>query len=174
MNENRDNFMSFQYLNKKIEENKIRKWNLMWQKNVKKNKYYEVHNSTSQQTFFKKFSNKEKSIFSTFLQMKTEHDYFKSYLCRLFEYESNRCNEKCNEKQTFENLLLYCCHYVNEQNKLKNNMKISITLRTLFNTDEDIKNVLNFIKNTRICTKKWVLNTMKNEKMHLEKWSDLK
>ena len=33
-------------------------------------------------------------------------------------------------------------------------MKTSVTLRTLFNTDEDIKNVLNFIKNTRICTRK--------------------
>ena len=78
--------------------------------------------------------------------MKTEHDYFKSYLCRLFAYESNRCNENCNEKQTFEHLLFYCRHYVNEQNELKNNMKIFVTLRTLFNTDEDIKNVLNFIK----------------------------
>ena len=173
MSENHDNFMSFQYLNKRIEEDKIRKWNLMWQKNVKKGKYYEVHNLTSQQTFFKKFSNKEKSIFSTFLQMKTEHDYFKSYLCRLFAYESNRCNENCNEKQTSEHLLFHCRHYVNEQNELKNNMKILVTLRTLFNTDEGIKNVLNFIKNIRICTKKWILDTMKNEKMHIEGWKDL-
>ena len=70
--------------------------------------------------------------------MKTEHDYFKSYLCKLLEYESNRCNESCNEKQTSEHLLLYCRYYVNEQNKLKNNIKISVTLRTRFNTDEGI------------------------------------
>ena len=86
--------------------------------------------------------------------MKTEHDYFKFYLCKLFEYESNRCNENCKKKQTFKHLLLHCRHYVKKQNELKNNIKISISLRTLFNTDEDIKNVLNFIKNIRICTKK--------------------
>ena len=45
-------------------------------------------------------------------------------------------------------------------------MKIFITLRTLFNTNENIKNVLKFIKNTRICTKKWILDTVKNEEMH--------
>ena len=33
-------------------------------------------------------------------------------------------------------------------------MKISVSLQTLFNTNENIKNVLNFIKNIRICTKK--------------------
>ena len=126
----------------------------MWQKNSKKGKLYELHNSNPQQTFFKNFSNHEKLYFSTFLQMKIEHGYFKSYLYRLPAYESNQCNEECNEIQTPEHLLLHCCHYVNEQKEMKNNMKISITLRTLFNTNEDIKNVLNFIKITRICTRK--------------------
>ena len=85
--------------------------------------------------------------------MKIEHDYFKSYLYRLFAYESNQCNEECNEIQTSEHLLLHCRHYVNERKEMKNNMKISITLRTLFNTNEDIKNVLNFNTNIRICTR---------------------
>ena len=86
--------------------------------------------------------------------MKTEHDYFKFYLCRLFEYELNRCKKSCNEKQIFKHSLLYCRYYVNEKNKFKSNMKTSVTLRTLFNTDENIKTVLDFIKNIRICTKK--------------------
>ena len=126
----------------------------MWQNNSKKGKFYEVHNSNSQQTFFKKFSNCEKLLLSIFLQMKIEHDYFKSYLCRLLTYESNRCNEECNEIQTFEHLLLHCRHYKKKRNEMKNNIKISITLRTLFNTNESIKNVLKFIKNTRICTRR--------------------
>ena len=33
-------------------------------------------------------------------------------------------------------------------------MKISMTIRILFNINEDFKSVLNFIKNIRICTKK--------------------
>ena len=86
--------------------------------------------------------------------MKIEHDYFKSYLCRLFAFESNRYNKECNETQTSKHLLLHCRHYKKERNKMKNNIKISISLRTLFNTNENIKNVLNFINNTRICTKR--------------------
>ena len=133
---------------------KYEKWNEMWQKNSKKGKHYELHNSNPQQTFFKNFSNYEKLLFSIFLQMKIEHEYFKSYLYRLSAYESNQCNEECSETQTSEHLLLYCRHYLKERKEMKNNMKIFITLRTLFNTNESIKNVLKFIKNTRICTRK--------------------
>ena len=86
--------------------------------------------------------------------MKTKHDYFKFYLCKLFKYELNRCNKNCNKKQIFKHLSFYCRHYVNKQNESKNNIKFFVTLRTLFNTDKNIKNVLNFIKNIRIYTKK--------------------
>ena len=106
--------------------------------------------------------------------MKMRHDFFKSYLCILFAYESKQCNENYNEIQISEHLLLNCRHYFNEQKDLKNDMKISITLRTLFNRNENIKNVLNFIKNTRIYTKKWILDTMKNEKMHENEWINLR
>ena len=46
--ENQDNFMSFQYLNKRIKSDKIEKWNSMWQKNTNKDEYYKLHNSNSQ------------------------------------------------------------------------------------------------------------------------------
>ena len=48
-------------------------------------------------------------------------------------------------------------------------MKISVTIRTSFNTTENIKNVLNFIKNTRIYTKKQILNIVNDEEMHENK-----
>ena len=99
--ENQDNFMSFQYLNKRIESDKVEKWNSMWQNNTKKGKYYKLHNSNPQQTFFKNFSNREKLIFSTFLQMKIRHGFFKSYLYRLPTYELNQCNGKTHEFHTF-------------------------------------------------------------------------
>ena len=82
------------------------------------------------------------------------HEFFKSYLYKLFACESNRCNENCIEIQTSEHLLLNCRYYINKQRELKKNMKNFVTLRTLFNTNEDIKNVLKFIKNIRIYTKK--------------------
>ena len=56
---------------------------------------------------------------------------------------------------------------------MKKNMKIPVTIRTLFNTTEGIKNVLNFIKNTRICTRKWILGTVEDEEVHEGGWGDL-
>ena len=124
--ENSDNVILFQYLNKRIENDKFEKWNSMWQDNTKKGKYYKLHNLNPQQTFFNSFSTSEKLIFSTFLQMKIKHDFFKFYLYRLFTYKSNRCNENCNEFQTSENLLLKCYHYSNEQKQIKKNPKIFV------------------------------------------------
>ena len=86
--------------------------------------------------------------------MKIEHDFFKFYFVRIFTYESSRCNENCNEIQTFQHLLLNRRHFLNERKEIKKNMRISVTIHTLFNTSEDIKNVLNFRKNTFVCTKK--------------------
>ena len=51
--------------------------------------------------------------------MKIEHDYFNFYLYRLSTYESNRCNENCNEIQTLEHLLLMCRHFSNEQKDME-------------------------------------------------------
>ena len=123
-----DNYMSFQYLNKRIEKHKFEKWNSMWQDNMKKGKYCKLHNLNLQQTFFQNFSNNEKLIFSTFLQIKMRHDFFKFYLCKLLTYESNRYNENCNEIQTSKHLLLNCHHYFNEQKQLEKNMKIFLSL----------------------------------------------
>ena len=47
--------------------------------------------------FFLNFWNRENLIFSTFLQIKIEHEFFKFYLCRLFVDKLNKCNENCNE-----------------------------------------------------------------------------
>ena len=52
-------------------------------------------------------------------------------------------------------------------------MKIFLTIHTFFNTSKNIKNLLNFIKNTRICTRKWILSTVKDEEMHEGGWGDL-
>ena len=85
--------------------------------------------------------------------MKIEHDFFKFYFFKLFTYKLNRYNDNCNEIQTFEHLLLNSCHFSNKQKEMKKTKKISIKIHTLFNTSQNIKNVLNFTKNIRICRK---------------------
>ena len=105
--------------------------------------------------------------------MKIGHDFFKSYLYRLPAYELNQCNRNCNEIQTLEYLLLNCHHFSNERKETKKNMKIPVMIRMLFNTTKGIKNVLKFIKNTRICTRKWILGIVEDEEVHGGGWGDL-
>ena len=52
-------------------------------------------------------------------------------------------------------------------------MKTPLTISTFFDKIEGIKNVLKFIKNTRICTRKWILGTVEDEEMHRGGWGDL-
>ncbi len=54
-------------------------------------------------------------MFSTFIQLKMRHDYFKSYLHRLSENNSNKCYEICKTRQMLKHLLLNCKHYKAEQ-----------------------------------------------------------
>ena len=48
-----------------------------------------------------------------------------------------------------------------------------MTIRRLFNITESIKNVLNFIKTTRVCTRKWILGIVEDEEVHGGGWGDL-
>ena len=55
----------------------------------------------------------------------------------------------------------------------KKNIKVSMTIHKFFITTKSIKNVLNFIKNIRICTKRWILGIVEDEEMHEGGWRDL-
>jgi len=67
----------------------------------------------------KKLQKINKLIFSTFIQLKMRHEYFKSYLHQLSQNNSNKCYEICTASQTSEHLLLKCKHYRSKQMKLK-------------------------------------------------------
>jgi len=103
----------------------------------------------------------DRLTFSTFIQLKIEHDYFKSYLHQLSEDNSNKCYGICNARQTLEHLLLNCRHYRAEQIKLKEKaqLKNTDTILTLFITKIERIATLEYLKNTRIATRKWLLET---------------
>ena len=86
--------------------------------------------------------------------MKIEHHFFKFYHYRLLTYKSNRYNEDCNKVEKFNYLHLNCDHFVNERKKMNKDIKIFVTIGTLLNISESIKNVFNLIKNFRICKRK--------------------
>jgi len=97
--------------------------------------------------------------------MKLDHDYFKFYLNRLSDYDSDKCHWLCCQRQTSEHLLTTCHHFKNEQLILKRKLKdLSLEIRTLFIIKEEIQAVLWFLKETRVKIRKWLLEkNMKKE-----------
>jgi len=91
-----------------------------------------------------------KLTFSTFIQLKMRHDYFKSYLHQLSENNLNKCYEICNARQTSKHLLLNCRHYRAEQIKLKKKaqLKNTDTILTLFIIKIERITSLKYLKNT--------------------------
>ncbi len=98
------------------------------------------------------------------MQLKLGHEYFKSYLNRLPEYESKNCNGQCNDTQNPKHLLINCRHTQNERSQLIKKMKPqTITLHTLFGTNEGLKNLAEFLKITKIATRKWLLGQLNED-----------
>jgi len=92
--------------------------------------------------------------------MKIDHDYFKSYLHRLSDYDSKKCHDTCNKDQTSEHLLTVCQYFKNKQSELKNQLRcvnLSYTAKVLFTIREEIKVTLLFLKKTKVVTRKWLL-----------------
>ena len=93
--------------------------------------------------------------------MKIGHGYFKSYLHRLPDYDSQKCHDTCNKNQTSLHLLIIVCqHFKAQQSELKKQLKsisLSYTARVLFITKKEIKTTLLFLRKTKVATRKWLL-----------------
>ncbi len=90
--------------------------------------------------------------------MKLGHGYFKSYLNRLPDYDSDKCHWPCHQRQTPEHLLTTCCHFKHEQLVLRRKLEsLPPGIRTLFTIKEEIQAVLQFLKETKVGIRKWLL-----------------
>jgi hypothetical protein len=138
-------------------------WLNVWKSSTKKGNQYRKHISNVNLSHkpLKELRKIDRLTFSTFIQLKMKHDYFKSYLHRLSENNSNKCYEICNARQTSKHLLLNCRHYRAEQIKLKEKaqLKNTDTILTLFIIKIERIATLEYLKNTRIATRKWLLET---------------
>ena len=88
--------------------------------------------------------NCKKKIWSAFMQLKLDHEYFKSYLIRLSEYTTNKCFI-CGTKENSEHLILHCkaTQIVREELKQEFDIK-KFSLKNLFNTKKNKNFFLNF------------------------------
>ena len=98
--------------------------------------------------------------------MKLDHDYFKSYLYKLSDYDTKKCHKNCDKDQISEHLLTICQYFKSEQSELKNQLRkvnLSYTAKMLFIIKKEIRATLLFLKKTKVTIKKWLLEELKEE-----------
>ena len=91
------------------------------------------------------------------MQLKIDHDYFKSYLIRLPDYLTNRCFI-CDTRENSKHLIL---HYkitqaVREELKQKIEIK-EFSLKNCFSIKIEQEFLFKFLKKTQISTRNWLL-----------------
>src|SRR6266480_5894323 len=91
------------------------------------------------------------------MQLKLDHEYFKSYLVRLPEYTTNRYFI-CNTKENSEHLILHCkiTQFVRKELKQEFDIK-EFFLKNLFNTKQEQEFLYKFLEKTQISTRNWLL-----------------
>ena len=102
-----------------------------------------------------------KGLWSTIQQLKLGHGYCKSYLVRLPDYNSDECN-RCNQgqRQSPYHLLMQCPAYQEERrNTIYTLPQRDQSLFHLFTSKSGQQVLLEYLKNTSIATRKWLLGT---------------
>ena len=96
---------------------------------------------------------------STIQQLKLGHGYFKSYLVRLPDYDSDRCTMcRQDQRQTPYHLILQCSAYQNERKASIHTLpKKDQSLFQLFTSKTGQQVLLEYLRNTGIATRKWLL-----------------
>ncbi len=151
------------FIKKQIDKEIKEQWLIAWNNSIKKENQYQKHTARVNLSYrsLKKLRKIDRLTFSTFIQLKMRHDYFKSYLHRLSENKLNKCYEICKARQTSKHLLLNCKHYKAEQLQLKAKaqFKNMNTILTLFIIKIERIAMLKYLKSTWIATRKWLLKT---------------
>jgi len=151
------------FIKKQIGKEIKKQWLIAWNDSIKKENQYQKHTARMNLSYrsLKKLQKINRLTFSTFIQLKMRHDYFKSYLHQLLKNNLNKCYEICKMKQTLKHLLLNCKHYKAEQLQLKAKaqFKNMNTILMLFIIKIERIAMLKYLKSTWIATRKWLLRT---------------
>jgi hypothetical protein len=150
-----ESYISLAFIKRKIKESALENWNTLWQNSKMKGKHYSQFECRPKWNL--KARKLKKQVWSTYIQLKLGHGYFKSYLNRLSNYDSDTC-QVCNTRENPEHLLLHCRRYTQIRNKIKLKKQLSqLSLKILFSSKLGQDFLFEFLKETGIATRKWLL-----------------
>ena len=150
-----ESYISIAYIKRKIKESALIDWTSIWQASKVKGKQYNQFECKPKWKTKAKILKKQ--IWSTYIQLKLGHGYFKSYLNRLSNYDTNIC-QFCNTKESPEHLLLFCRRYSQIRSKIKKEKQLNqLSSKILFDTIWGQDFLFEFLKETSIATRKWLL-----------------
>jgi hypothetical protein len=141
-------------LKAKLKQRKMQDWKIHLQ-NADFGKSYPKDSILSRKTsaFFKKI---DRHSFSTWIQLKTGHGYFKSYISRVNSETDKRCH--CGYYNQNPQHLLMDCKLYKKARKFHQLEKICKPWRfSNLLSQKTEKVVLSFLKDTKIGTRKWYL-----------------
>jgi hypothetical protein len=116
----------------------------------------------------------DRRTWTAYIQLKLGHGYFRSYLSRLPQYETNKCIRSCIGIQSLSHLFFSCYHYREEQKELKKQLKElfpekEIIILTEIYTEKSRQIIYDYLKKTKITTRDWLLGLKKEEEEREEK-----
>jgi hypothetical protein len=116
-----------------------------------------------------------KRTYATLNQLKLGHGYFRSYLIRTPNCESDKCFNGCRAKQTPEYLLMSCRTYRLERQsiiriaKQHKNEPGPLKFAHFFKNATTIDEILKFLEKTEITTRNWLQNQGRIKKKGVNK-----
>src|SRR5215469_6768436 len=149
---------SISFLNRKLREKVLSDWSKIWQSQ-----------KTSQGRDYKQFDMQpslrvnqiklKKLTWSTMVQLKLAHGYFRSYLTRLPDYDSKICpNCDSNQSETPHHLIFDCSSQSTTRKRTIQRLDIQDqNLCSIFLTKRGQDQLIKFLEESKIATRKWLL-----------------
>jgi len=179
-----DIWMSRAFIKRKIKAETKKDWIRVW--NAKNpTKVYRQFERIPGDTRIKWLDSTDRLISTTIQQFSMGQGYFRSWLGHIpgSGFDTRACpNPRCRGKwQTPEHLLLRCFGYAaNDQKKIFSKLArelgidySQLGLATLLMTKVGIKYTIQYIKETKIGTRKWILGHLDDEIEFTGGWGDL-
>jgi hypothetical protein len=151
--------LSISFLSRKVKEQILSHWSNLWSKSTHSRHYQQFQTQPRLKASPLRLP---KQTWSTIVQLKLAHGYFRSYLVRLPDYDDDSC-PYCHRyvKQTPHHLLFQCPSQSEIRQKTISQLdKGDQNLYNLFLTKQGQEQLIQFLKDSKVATRKWILRAL--------------